>query len=1479
MALDSNLGNDNSDPGETNKERTGAALFADSALYELHQSAFGLAQTVGLQEAVGKMEEPKEADSFIGRNLQMLGRGVGGLLPTVGLAIGARFAVGRAMERTGMSAEGVLSKRSVIGLNAVESGATGFASGALLKPTDDAKANSWTSFVQDRAFGGVSGGLSFAALSMTSLGLNKLASAEAARAFKLDKVLGNAFVSGTASGALGGAINVELNSVLSEGKVNTNWDSIGKSMYEQGVIGGLMGFGASKLASQKAPADQNIRPVEVGIAGSANPARLTDFAAPTDLKVSGEVVPQLAGARIGDSSHRVEAVQPELLPSPPLRPPSLVSAASTPHLAELITRFESSPATVQSLIGVLGHSESALRDVADFIGKSSDKNASLVESLVRISDNPAVFTRNFLRTAADLTQFVDKNSETFAKIVDTTANWHVSQLSDLAEYVAEDPKSRLSLLEFAANGEAPEQWLNAPALRKIESVAGRINLGFTTTKAVVSSSNFGANEIGEVDDFLAIHSSDQARSLARMWFHNNLVGDYSDAGKLAPLETISSRLELDDATTKRLLGAKESYSAVEHYRGFLNGDSPDAVPLLKRIIAVDAPETYDSMAFQLPSISRISSQLGFDSKPFEKLLALHAERGVSFQSLEAALNQRPNGLRELERFTEDPDLVKVPLGDGYVWRGALAIHGLKDYLGDDVKTLADSFNSGGLRYQAPRLYEYISEDPESRGPLLREMLEAGAGPKTYTADWLYGLAKLRKQFSADSDSLGYLSKNTDIGIKGVADFIDVRPYQNKPLIEQMVKDGAPAQSFNAQRLFSYRLLADNLGENSTTLKKLVELEPHGAVLPEVSLFVNQGSSNSAVLKALLASGIGAEHLNYRWLNGFNLLRTSLGKESGVLDKAITLNPAEVDFDAMGRFISNEYHKMPGTTEDRQSFVRRMIEDAKPGLNLDEYYLTGRYALEHSFGSGDKRLEQLMAQVEDGKVSFSDIGQSVNESDDVQYIARLIDGGADAAQLKQPVLEEIMRLMRSLSADDETAQRVLVLQRQGLNTSALSVSMQYLNSDYAKVMSNLIRRGLTVDQLSGNKLSPPELLKSLVGPASAISRRMSEMQDSGVDVGDLLNFVGSAPDKRIPLLESQISDDSNLGHVYVRRLEALETLVDTFGKESPVVSKLLQLEHKGLSLSLLPQFWTDAGQVSQDKLAFLVQELDKTDNPENLSYRRLSAKYALHKYFEDDSPISKHLYELEGKGLSISQLAAFIRQDPASNKSIVEKFVAAGAGVEELATDRLYSYARFSKVLGRDSDEMNALLRLERDGLKLSFLHKYFPDDDNARRNQALKELVLEGQSPRDLAISKIANRELLDVISAKFENSAHVSTFLKGMSREGAIGSKLLNYLDEKPDRIGVVSGLINSGAGFKRINDQIDLQVFPEQTASSLANAAENGGMSVARILGNLRDWQAGRHFLALVTEQERQNKSLKEADMNTLMEEARNLAKSKPS
>ena len=65
-------------------------LFAQSALYEMHQSAFGLAQTVGLQKRVPTMEQLKAADSWIGQHAQIVGRGVGNFLPTVAVALTTR---------------------------------------------------------------------------------------------------------------------------------------------------------------------------------------------------------------------------------------------------------------------------------------------------------------------------------------------------------------------------------------------------------------------------------------------------------------------------------------------------------------------------------------------------------------------------------------------------------------------------------------------------------------------------------------------------------------------------------------------------------------------------------------------------------------------------------------------------------------------------------------------------------------------------------------------------------------------------------------------------------------------------------------------------------------------------------------------------------------------------------------------------------------------------------------------------------------------------------------------------------------------------------------------------------------------------------------------------------------------------------------------------------------------------------------------
>lgn len=154
-----------------------AEMFAYSALYELHRSAFGLAQTVGLQDHVGTMEQPAEADSGVGRFFQVIGRGTGSFLPTLAVAMTTRYGFGKVLDRIGADTENLALKRSALGLSTAESATTGFISGSLFKSTDDTAAQSWSTFAADRFMGGSSGALSFTALNLATMGWSRLAKA------------------------------------------------------------------------------------------------------------------------------------------------------------------------------------------------------------------------------------------------------------------------------------------------------------------------------------------------------------------------------------------------------------------------------------------------------------------------------------------------------------------------------------------------------------------------------------------------------------------------------------------------------------------------------------------------------------------------------------------------------------------------------------------------------------------------------------------------------------------------------------------------------------------------------------------------------------------------------------------------------------------------------------------------------------------------------------------------------------------------------------------------------------------------------------------------------------------------------------------------------------------------------------------------------------------------------------------------------
>ncbi len=265
MSLDNFSDNNQELPKKT--ESNALELFKDSALFELHQSAFGLAQTVGLENHLAKMDEPAAADSALGRNVQMIGRGVGSFLPTIAVAAASKFALGRVLEAPAAgAAEKFYLKQSAIGLNLAEAGVTGAATGSLLKPTDEAAAKDWGSFLKDRAVSGFSSALSFEALTLTTFGINRVAGSQIFKSQGAENVIKFAPVNGFVSGAAGGVINVELNSLVNDRRLTFDGDKIYNSAYESAVVGGLFGattLGLSKLRSAgetKVPSEQTTAP-------------------------------------------------------------------------------------------------------------------------------------------------------------------------------------------------------------------------------------------------------------------------------------------------------------------------------------------------------------------------------------------------------------------------------------------------------------------------------------------------------------------------------------------------------------------------------------------------------------------------------------------------------------------------------------------------------------------------------------------------------------------------------------------------------------------------------------------------------------------------------------------------------------------------------------------------------------------------------------------------------------------------------------------------------------------------------------------------------------------------------------------------------------------------------------------------------------------------------------------------------------------
>ena len=321
----------------------------------------------------------------------------------------------------------------------------------------------------------------------------------------------------------------------------------------------------------------------------------------------------------------------------------------------------------------------------------------------------------------------------------------------------------------------------------------------------------------------------------------------------------------------------------------------------------------------------------------------------------------------------------------------------------------------------------------------------------------------------------------------------------------------------------------------------------------------------------------------------------------------------------------------------------------------------------------------------------------------------------------------------------------------------------------------------------------------------------------------------------------------------------------FGAESSTYQGILALEKKGLAISDLQEFSQQYGQLDEAKS--IIERMVADDLPVSRFERNdMLARALAVEMFGPNPAVLERFLALCKSGLNPAQLREF----PEKWLPTVEQIIADGANVSDLTGVRLWALCRIYSAFPSQPETITRLRELEKDGLNLSDVGLFV--DDNSVHSQLLFELLNKGYRANELTSPKLSDLLALRSASVKLDLPSETANYLEKLQRTGLSGARLAEYMSESPERrAGVVKGLVANQADSSRLTDQMRLLVFPEDVASRLADKARIDGMSVAEILGNLRDWRFGKNFRDLVIKQVESDGTIAAADLRALALQAR--------
>ena len=384
--------------------------------------------------------------------------------------------------------------------------------------------------------------------------------------------------------------------------------------------------------------------------------------------------------------------------------------------------------------------------------------------------------------------------------------------------------------------------------------------------------------------------------------------------------------------------------------------------------------------------------------------------------------------------------------------------------------------------------------------------------------------------------------------------------------------------------------------------------------------------------------------------------------------------------------------------------------------------------------------------------------------------------------------------------------------------------------------------------------------------SDIMRRLEGV--SRHELTAMAKFICVNPVVHKKLFEREMERGVSENKLSEERFLSLAGLEKIYGEESPVVAALTKVES---DKDFLPQLEKLIRQWPGKADVLVAEKALSGATAQELSPVRLAALIKLEGYFSSSPGDLQQLLELERKGtVVLNQVSDFIQENPEAHKQIVlqelEKNAAGAVIAGEFDYGRLKALSTLVTWVGKNTDLLQPILKLEREGLPLSEVAELLNEDPVKQAH--VQTLIAQGAS-----IEQVQKAIREDAVDFADRLSPADAEYMKQLQGERLRTGQLSAFIADNPtSRLGIVEELIHNRATVQRIHDQMNLAMLPDDVASRLL---DSNTAAVPQIIGPMRNWHSGAYFRELLIEKVRAGETVSRFDIEALSLKAQEMAR----